>query len=402
MRVVTAAAMAVTTILGLSAQTASHPATATVPVARGWGTNDDGAIGAGSTAANLPVPTAVKIPAGVTITSIRAGCDGSVALTKTGTVLAWGVNSQGEVGDGTMKVRQKPVNVKLPKGTKITAVRAGCDDSIALTKTGTVLAWGLGVDGELGNGTFKNSDVPVQVHLPKGTKVKAITAGCSHNLALTTAGQLYAWGANSAGQLGDGTHKNRKNPVLVKLPAGVIATGIAAGCSHTLAVTNQGLFAWGDNGSGQLGTGNFHSHDVPDLVPLLFRGLGPGTITSIFAGCAHSLALFSKGGVAAWGDDADGQLGDGGANPSPKPIFVTFGAGVSIKAISAGCDDSYALTTSGQVLAWGRDTEGELGDAGSSNQSTPVEVSNLTTVTPTALGGGPGALHAFVIAQNHP
>jgi alpha-tubulin suppressor-like RCC1 family protein len=402
------------TVSAASASVAPGPAAATgarahKPAAtsgavtvRGWGSNDDGALGAGSGALTSAVPITVKVPKGVTVTTVRAGCDDSVALTSAGGVLAWGNNTFGEVGDGTTKKRGTPVSVKLPKGTKATAVRAGCDDNIALTRAGAVLAWGLGTQGELGNGKAKSSDVPVEVKLPKDAKVKAISAGCEHNLALTTTGQLYAWGANGDGQLGDGTHKQRRNPVLVKLPAGTTATMAAAGCEHSLALTSTGLYAWGSNSSGQLGTGDMKNHASPVLIPLLFRGTGPGTITSLFAGCSHSMALFSKGAVLAWGDDSDGQLGDGGSTPSVKPVAVMLPATVTVKSISAGCDDGYALSTDGEVFAWGLGAGGELGDASASNSHLPVAVHLLTKVDPAAIGAGPGALHAFVIARTHP
>lgn len=151
----------------------------------------------------------------------------------------------------------------MPKGTKVAAVRAGSEHSIALTSTGTVLSWGLNVYGQLGDGTTKNRDAPVRVKLPSGTKVKAISVGCDDSFALTTTGKLYAWGRNIEGQLGDGTHKNRKNPVAVKLPAGAKVTTVTAGCSHTFALTSNGLFGWGLNNAGQLGSGDMKSTDVP-------------------------------------------------------------------------------------------------------------------------------------------
>ncbi len=399
----TAAAMALTFPgLAASAAVTPHPAAAKSAVL-GWGDNEDNAIGGSSMAANVLTPVPVSVPAGVTVASVRAGCAHSVALTSTGKLLAWGANSDGEVGDGTTKTpRKTPVSVKLPANTKITAVRAGCDDSIALTKTGTVLSWGLGLYGELGDGGLKNADAPVQAKLPKGTKIKSVSAGCFHNVALTTSGTLYAWGRNSSGQLGDGTHKNRRNPVAVKLPAGVKATGVSAGCDYTLALTSDGLYAWGNNLDGQLGTGDKTSHDIPQLIPFLFRGTGPGTITSVFAGCNHTIALFSKGAVLAWGSDQFGQLGDDGNATELKPVAVMLPTTITVKSISAGCDDGYALATNGEVFAWGLGTDGELGDASQNSSAVPVTVAKLTTLDPTAIGTGPAAGHAFVIVRVPP
>lgn len=384
----------------VAAQTA-RPAAASQTIVRGWGDNDNGAVGNGSGALDVLTPARVKLPKGITISSIRAGCDHSVALTSTGSVLAWGGNAQGEVGDGTTKTRKVPVDVRLPKGTKVTAVRAGCDHSIALTKAGTVLAWGLNNLGQLGDGTKKNRRAPVKVRLPKGTKIKAISAGCDDGFALATTGKLYAWGHNFFGQLGDGTEKNRTNPVAVKLPKGTKVTGISAGCSHTMALTSTGLWGWGHNNDGQLGTGDMKSTDLPVLIVFLFRGQGPGTITSVFAGCFHTIALFSRGAVLAWGGNNAGQLGNGTTTPnSLKPVSVMLPAGVKVKAISAGCDNGYALTSTGKVYAWGADDRGELGNGSGSTTgiSVPALVHLPVTSPAVAIGAGPGAQHAFAIS----
>ena len=142
------------------------------------------------------------------------------------------------------------MKVKLPAGTKVTAVAAGGYYSLALTSTGAVLAWGYNTDGELGNGSTASSDVPVKVKLPAGTKVTAIaaggyldrsrrdTAGPGHSLALTSTGAVLAWGYNADGELGDGDTTNSDVPVKVKLPAGTKVTAIAAGELHSLAVTS--------------------------------------------------------------------------------------------------------------------------------------------------------------------
>jgi alpha-tubulin suppressor-like RCC1 family protein len=387
--------------LAASAVVTARPAASAAVSVHGWGTNNDGELGSGSGTTDFPAPVKVKVPAGVTVTSIRAGCYHSVALTKAGALLAWGSNASGQLGDGSFKRRNTPVSVRLPKGTKISAVRAGCQDTIALTRTGTVLAWGMGLGGALGNGQTRNSAVPVQVSLPQGTKVKAISAGCAHNLALTTAGAVYAWGSNEFGQLGDGTHRNRHKPVRVKLPAGVTATSVTAGCSDSFALTNDGLFAWGVNAHGQLGTGDLKSHDSPVLIAFLFRGAGPGSITSVFAGCDDTYALFSKGGVLAWGSDDHGQLGDGGNSTQVKPVGVMLPTTIKVKAISAGCSNGYALSTAGQVFAWGLGGQGGLGDASDSDAPVPVAVHDLTTVTVTAIGAGPAANHAFAIGVKH-
>jgi alpha-tubulin suppressor-like RCC1 family protein len=385
-------------VTGLAGPGLARAAGTPAPTVWGWGINDDFALGTGSLSSDSLSPVKVKLPKGTTVTSVRSGCDFSVAQTKTG-LLAWGDNTFGQLGDATRKTRKTPVHVKLPKGTTVTAVRAGCDHTIALTKSGTVIAWGRGGNDQLGNGGNKNSGQPVQVKLPKGTKVKTISAGCQHSLALTSSGKVYAWGENAKGQLGDGTTKPRKNPVLVKLPSGTIATGVSAGCYFSFALTSQGLFGWGDDTFGQLGLAPVPSEPTPDLIPMLHRGPGPGTITQLFAGCSATVALFSKGAVLAWGDDSNGQLGDGGTMASYKPVTVMIPQDEKVHSVSAGCEDGYAQTTTGQVYAWGVGDSGELGNGSSSTStsSTPVQVKLPITANPIAIGSGPAAFRAFAL-----
>jgi alpha-tubulin suppressor-like RCC1 family protein len=273
-----------------------------------WGTGNDGELGNGARPPFSDTPVQVKLPKGVSVTATRAGCQDTVALTSKGTALAWGNDTFGEAGDGgSATARTKPVAVRLPAGTRLTSVRAGCDHDLALTSKGTVLAWGFNGYGQLGDGTTKDRHVPVTVKMPKGAKVTAISTGCEDSLAMTSTGKLYAWGFNKYGQLGDGTKKNRHTPVQVKLPAGAKVTTIAGGCDHTLAMTSQGLFAWGQNTFGQLGNGTTTSTDNPVPIVFLIRGPPLGNIVGLFGGCEDSMALFSKGALFSWGNNNSGS-----------------------------------------------------------------------------------------------
>jgi alpha-tubulin suppressor-like RCC1 family protein len=261
----------------------------------------------------------------------------------------------------------------------------------------TVQGWGTADDGSLGNGVSAVFfDKPVKVKLPKGTRVASVRAGCNHSLAVTATGRVLAWGENFVGQLGDGTRKNRHSPVRIKLPEGAKATGVVAGCLHTLATTSKGLYAWGDNLNGQLGNGANLSTDKPVKISFPRRVASRGKITSLFAGCRYTMALFSKGAVLAWGENVDGQLGDGDKTDASTPVAVRLPGGVKVRAISAGCDDGYALTTKGHVLAWGDNAAGELGDGDTTESDVPIAVDLPATTRVTALGGGPGAGHMFV------
>jgi alpha-tubulin suppressor-like RCC1 family protein len=348
------------TVLGLAgAGTAAHAARTARPVAQAaaagqawaWGLNDHGQLGDGTTT-NSQVPVKVLLPAGTTVTAVSAGRFHCLALTSAGHVLAWGENLRGELGDGTRVDSSVPVRVKLPRRVKVVAISAGFGHSLAVTASGHVFAWGNNQRGQLGDGTTTDRLTPVRVHLPARTRVTAVSAGAIFSLALTSTGRVLAWGLNHRGQLGIGVRRDRHLPVRVKLPRRVKVTGIAAGYAFGLAVASSGqVFAWGNNDSGQLGDGTTFGSDVPVLVHL-----PAGTnVTAISAGADHSLALTAAGHVLAWGMNNFGQLGLPANHPgqSKVPIRMPLPAHVKVTAISGGLIHSLVLTSAGKVLARG-------------------------------------------------
>ena len=277
-------------------------------------------------------------------------CGASMAKTTVGSAYAWGSNGNGRLGDGTTTQRDSPVPVGLPAGVTATAVSAGNSHSLALTSTGAVYVWGFNGSGQVGDGTTAQRLSPVLVGLPAGVTATAVSAGGSHSLALTSTGAVYVWGFNGSGQVGDGTTAQRISPVLVGLPVGVTATAVSAGSNHSLALTSTGaVYAWGFNGNGRLGDGTTTQRDSP--VPV---GLPAGvTATAVSAGLSHSLAPTSTGAVYAWGFNGNGQLGDGTTAQRTDPVLVGLPVGVTATAVSAGGSHSLALTSTGAVVRVG-------------------------------------------------
>jgi len=396
------AALALTGAASPTTPSAGRAAQTSVTV-RAWGNNDSGQLGKGTTGGLSASPVKVRLPAGITVTSLRAGCEHTLALTSAGGVLAWRAGERGQLGDGSKASKNTPVKVKLPAGTKATAVRAGCEHSLALTAAGHLLAWGFNALGELGTGSTTRSLLPVRVRLPRGTLVKAVSAGCDHSLALTSTGQVFAWGYNQNGQVGNGTNTDQLTPVRVHLPQGATANLIAAGCDHSFAFTSDGtLYGWGRNDSGQLGNGTRTDSNVPVPIsfPLLRAGAPLPKPNGLFAGCNHTYILFSQGTLLAWGDNTYGQLGDGTTGGfSDVPVSVHYPSGDMIKAVSAGCRHGLALTSTGQVLAWGDNGTGQLGTGNPRGSNVPVPVALPSGVSGTAIASGPGALHSFAIVH---
>jgi alpha-tubulin suppressor-like RCC1 family protein len=312
-------------------------------------------------------------------------------------VLAWGDNTFGQLGDGTFDGSVTPVAVKLPPGVKVVAVRCGGTHSLALTSTGQVLAWGLNEFGELGDGNLKASDVPVRVRLPAGTKVKAISGGTLFSLALTTTGKVLAWGYNPDGQLGDGTTKNSDIPVTVKLPAGVKMTGVAAGGWTSLALVSGGtkILAWGFGRNGELGDGHTTSSTLPVRVKL-----PQGVTVKSLAGGGPNLALTTTGQVLAWGGNSEGALGDGTTTNSDIPVRVKLPAGMTARSVAAGAGTGMALTTTGRVLAWGSNNYGQLGiDSNITDILTPERVKLPAGLAASVIASGNTAYFGLAIVH---
>jgi alpha-tubulin suppressor-like RCC1 family protein len=329
-----------------------------------WGSNADGQLGDGTTTSrNFPV----KVSSGVEVIHISAGRsageDGSftVAVCADGTVMSWGNNHYGQLGDGTTTNRYTALQVLNLDNVMETS--AGTAHSLALKADGTVWAWGRNDRGQLGDGTTTNRTFPVQIF--NFNDVVAVDAGESHSLALKGDGTLWAWGYNGSGQLGDGTTTNRTVPVQVSDLTSVIAIG--AGSYHSLAAKSDGsAWAWGLNYYGQLGDETTTNRKTP------VRVFDLSDVTAICAGMHYSLALKGDGTVRAWGVNWFGSLGDGTTTHSPFPVQVSDLTDVI--AIDAGMYHALAIKEDGTVWAWGLNEYSQLGDGTNTNRTTPVQV----------------------------
>jgi alpha-tubulin suppressor-like RCC1 family protein len=294
-----------------------------------FGASGSGQLGGAPTpTGGSPTPSVVALPgqAGPVIEAV-AGQSHSLALTATGQLYAFGDNAYGQLGNATNNnppvpvANPTPVLVALPGATgPVTQIAAGDSHSLALTATGQLYAFGLNQFGELGNtsnqGTTQANPTPTVVSLPGQTgPVTDISAGAGHTLVLTATGQLYAFGYNQSGQLGtmtnSGTGNPNPTPTLVSLPTGSGAvTKIAAGAYFSLAFTGTGqLYAFGSNKFGQLGSSTNIGTETANPSPALV-GLptGNGAVTEVVAGAYHSL-IVAGGQLVTFGDNYSGELG---------------------------------------------------------------------------------------------
>ncbi len=284
-----------------------------------WGFNNYGELGDGDALPqNVPVKT--HLPTGVSAVAAAAGYKQMLALTSAGTVYGWGFNANGQLGIGSTKKNVfVPVPVRIPSGVTVTAIAAGKYHSLVATSSGLVYAFGLDSNGQLGDNSTQQESLPVIAAVPNDAHVADVAAGDAHSLALTSSA-VYAWGANSFGQLGDGNTAQSNVPVLVQLPSGAIPTAIAAGENYSMALTSTGtIYAWGDNADGNLGNGTTINSDVP--VPV---DVPPGvTVVAIIAGGNRCHFLSSAGAIYDWGTNENGQHATLVPNLDENPASLT-------------------------------------------------------------------------------
>jgi alpha-tubulin suppressor-like RCC1 family protein len=328
---------------------------------RAWGDNSYGQLGDGTMADRL-APTLAGT--NTDWVAVAAGENHSLGLREDGSLWAWGLGTDGQLGYDTVA----PVGTPGRVGTELewAAIAAGRDHSLALRSDGSLWAWGSNQDGQLGDGTFIDRRVPTRTGTV--TDWVAIAAGGDHSLALKTDGSLWAWGDNIYGQLGDGTGLRRSAPTRIGMDTKWVA--ITAGGYHSLALKSDGtLWAWGNGASGQLGGGTTTDRSTPTRV-----GRSTGWV-AVAAGGHHTLALQADGTLWAWGSNRYGEVGDGSTIDRPAPVRV--GDRTDWVAMAAGSDHSLALDKNHELWAWGRDEQGQLGDGTTSpNRYSPVHICN--------------------------
>jgi large repetitive protein len=342
-----------------------------------WGSNANGQLGDG-TSNNSSTPVDVSgLASGVTALSV--GTRSACAVTTSGGLTCWGLNTYGQLGNGTTDSSATPVNVTgLASGVGSVAVGAG--HACALATTG-VKCWGYNGYGQLGNTTTIDSLTPVDVTgLASG--ISNLTAGNNHTCAITTTGGVKCWGYNSYGQLGDGTTASSTTPVgVIGLTSGV--TNLTGGANHTCAITgSHDVVCWGNNPYGQLGNGQV-SMALSALTP---TGLASG-ITAAAAGYNHTCALTSSGGVECWGENVSGALGNGTTTSTSTAVQVS-GLSSGVSEVTTGGGASCALTSGGGVKCWGNNSNGQLGNGTTTNATTPVDVNGLTSGVTAITAGG--------------
>ena len=335
-----------------------------------WGDNNWGQLGDGTQSNTRNSP--VKIGTATNWKTVLIGAEHTIAIKTDGTLWAWGKNYQGLLGDGTTTNRNSPVQIGTATNWETVFLGNTSLHTMALKTDGTLWAWGVNSDGQLGDGTTTNRLSPVQIG--NATNWKSISLGYSYTVATKTDGTLWTWGNNYFGQLGDGTTTNRLSPV--QIGNATNWKSVSAGGLHNFAVKNDGsLWAWGYNNSGQLGDGTTTDRHSPVQI---------GTANnwaSISPGAYYTVAKKTDGSLWAWGENWTGQLGDGTRINRYSPVQT--GTDTNWASISAGYDHNLALKTDGSLWVWGANFKGYLGDGTTTRKISPIKLSSCVVCTPT-------------------
>ncbi len=338
-----------------------------------WGRNESGSLGD----PNRPSGYHPRMVVGRSrVRSVTAGGTHACALDEDGTAWCWGSAQSGQLGADLFGGVHRPSRVasEIP----FRDVSAGNAHTCGITPAGTPYCWGSGGSGQLGaQGVSlcsfgKGAGLPcsrIPIAVSGLDELQVISAGGAHTCGLDLQGAAICWGANSAGQLGLGTVSDS-----VGSPTNVDTQlrfeRISSGGSHTCAVTGTGeIYCWGYNPTGQLGNGTQGNRTLPVAV------LSTESFTTVDTGFDHTCALTETGTAYCWGGNWSGQLGDGSGDQSPKLVPTLVAVVPALQSISAGATHSCGLGVDGVAHCWGDNLDGQLGAEAGDPSWLPIRVS---------------------------
>lgn len=320
----------------------------------------------GKTEADLPPPedrhTPEVVPAlkasGDKVTSVACGSSHTLAATSAGNVFSWGSGAFGKLG------HDDDVDVRIPrlvefKRKRISRVSCGPEHSAVVSEAGEVLTWGAGSYGNLGHGDNTDQPRPKLVDSLVGKRCTSVACGSKHTLSLSQAGDVYAWGYGGGGRLGCGDNRGLFRPKLIETIQGTSCSLVAAGESHSLALTSDRgqLYTWGLGDYGKLG----HGDTTPQLLPRHLEFFRAMQLVWASGGAFHSAAVEEMGQVYTWGGGIYGKLGqrDTMNSLTPRPV-KDVSAGAHFGQVECGPFHTVAITKLGDVYTWGFNGTGRL------------------------------------------
>ena len=351
-----------------------------------WGNNSSGQLGDGTTQ-NRSAPEQIGSASDWKSVSGGGGVLASytLALKTDGTLWAWGANDGYQLGDLTTESRTAPEQIDPGLDVKWTVVSAGrgvvgsptppyASYSLAIDSHGSLWAWGDNSAGELGDSS--NDSVPDPEQVGPETNWASVSTGFlgatgaePYSVGIRTDGSLWAWGANSGGELGDGTTTGQLTPE--QIGPDTNWSTVATGVQGTIGIRKDGsLWVWGNSSGGSLGLGSFDSSSVP--VSVSSAGPWKSIVLGYHFDAAFAMGIKADGSLWGWGSNDSGELGDGTVTNAYVPERI--GTDTNWETVSAGGDHTVAIRTDGTLWAWGNNGYGQLGDGTTRNQLSPEQI----------------------------
>ena len=295
------------------------------------------------------------------------------------TLWCWGANSRGQLGDGTTIDKLLPTQVTA-LGASVAEVAVGELHSCARKTDDTLWCWGANSEGQLGDGTTLDELLPTQVSA-LGASVAEVAAGAVHSCARKTDDTLWCWGANWFGMLGDGTSVDEVTPTQVAALGGAVATVSARHYETCASKTDNTLWCWGQNYMGELGIGTAALHATNQVTAL------GASVAEISVGQYHACARMTGNRLWCWGANWYGEIGDGTMIERDLPVEVAA-LGSLVAEVSGGFGHTCARTADNRLWCWGANWYGEIGDGTTGDASLPVEVTALGSMVAEISAGG--------------
>jgi alpha-tubulin suppressor-like RCC1 family protein len=334
-----------------------------------WGSNWYGQLGLGFSGGNINTPQKVMEE----VASVSVGENHTCSMKQDNSPLCWGNNWGGQIGDGTNIQRVSPYPVKI--SDIVISVSSGYEHTCALMSDRSLWCWGRNSEGQLGSGSSRNYCGGWWPNCNKNpTKIMddvvQFSAGAYHTCAVKTDGSLWCWGYNNWGQIGDGSFSYRNIPTLI-MSSGV--SSVAAGVEHTCAVKQDGaLWCWGRNFEGQLGLDPSVTSFTTTPQQIL-----PGGVIRVVTGGYHTCAVMDNLTLWCWGANWEGQLGNDSWSSTYTPSQVMAGGfPLYVSSAAAGERHTCAVDTGGNLLCWGNNWFGQVGDGTTSHKNSPVLIAS--------------------------